>query len=95
MPTSYVHTSPTHTHTSRVPSSRDRSHTREIKHHLVTRNADLQLLHDSSTETTGKKVVELVPPAVGGWKPAPPHVASHWGTISQHYQDPPPVRRRW
>ena len=65
------------------------------KHHLVTRNADLQLLHDSSTETTGKKVVELVPPAVGGWKPAPPHVASHWGTISQHYQDPPPVRRRW
>ena len=39
-------------------------------------------------------VVECPPFAGYGnkepWGPAPPHMSSHWGSISGHLEDPPP-----
>ena len=38
----------------------------------------------------GKGTVVVERPSHAKWVPAPPHMTSHWATISGHLDDPPP-----
>jgi hypothetical protein len=59
--------------------------------------SDLQLAAESKIELEhGRETVLVEPPASIGWgnRPAPPHLTSHWNTISNHHADPPPRGER-
>lgn len=49
-----------------------------------------QLVQLTRGMENGKCPVVLEPPSKRGWVPAPPHLTSHWATISGHLLDPPP-----
>ena len=56
------------------------------------RNKDLQLVHESKTELDIglKQIVTEETPFPKVTSRAPPHLSSHWETISSHHNDPPP-----
>ena len=59
--------------------------------------SDLQLAAESKIELEhGRETVLVEPPASIGWgnRPAPPHLTSHWNTITNHHADPPPRGER-
>jgi len=55
------------------------------------RTVDLQLIVESKHELEkGKLQIAIEPPSSPAWKKgAPPHLISHWDTITGHHQDPP------
>ena len=56
----------------------------------MKRGAESQLLLESREAEQGRFVPLLEPPSKDGWRPAPPHLVSHWESISGANYDPPP-----
>ena len=55
---------------------------RRIGHH--------QLIQLTRGMENGKAPILLEPSPLPSWVPVPPHLSSHWATISGHHADPPP-----
>ena len=55
------------------------------------RLADIQLVAESKVELEhGREIIKVEPPSNEGWqRPAPPHLTSHWQSISGVHADPP------
>ena len=59
---------------------------------LNQRNSDMTLIVESKEAyDNGRKNIVLEPPSNQEWtRAAPPHMTSHWDTITSHFRDPPP-----
>jgi len=65
---------------------------RHRKEAAFARMSDLQLAAESKIELEhGRETITLEPPSSRSWgsRPAPPHLVSHWSTITGTHQDPP------
>lgn len=63
---------------------------RRVKSTIDTRRGQRQLLVLTRDVENGKAPIVLEAPNRPTWGSAPPHLTSHWATITGHFDDPPP-----